>query len=121
MGVLKIVEWSQSLQISLIGGAFVFAYIASTIKFSESFDKPLRLLFYLFAIGMVVASTGINYPILEYESSALTGDGSVTNALNGVFIAQITILSLLTILLLVFTVIGIVMALKEKKRKQQYG
>jgi len=115
------VEWAQSIQISLIGGAFVFAYIASTIKFSESFDKPLRLLFYLFSIAMVIASTGINYPILEYEDASLLGDGSVTNALNGVFIAQITILATLTLLLLVFTFVGIVMAIKEKKRRRQYG
>ena len=115
------VEWSQSIQISFIGGAFVFAYIASTMNLTEKFNNGIKMLFYLFAIAMVVASTGINYPILEYEDSALLGDGSVTNALNGVFIGQLTVLALLTLLLLIFTVVGIVMAIREKKREKQYG
>lgn len=115
------VEWSQSLQISMIGGAFIFAYVASTIRFNEKFDNAIRLFFYLFAIGMVVASTGMNYPILEYEDSALLSNTSVGSPLGGVFTAQVIILSMLFLLLLIFTAVGIVMTVKEKNRRKQYG
>jgi len=115
------VEWSQSLQISLIGGAFVFAYIASTINFPEKFNNGMKMLFYLFTIGMVIVSVGINYPILEYEDSALLGSTSIGSALNGIFIGLLSMLSVLVLLIFTFIIVGMVMSLKEKKRRQQYG
>ena len=121
MGVLKIVEWSQSLQISLIGGAMVFGYIASTINLNEKFNNGIRLLFYLFTIAMVIVSIGMNFPILQYEDSALLDSSSIGGALNGVFISLLVLLALIFLLLLMSVVMGIVMTIKDKKMRRQYG
>jgi len=115
------VEWSQSLQISIIGGAFIFAYIASTINFPEKFNNGMKMLFYLFTIGMVIVSIGMNYPILAYEDSALLANSSVGGALNGIFIGLLSILSALVLLIFAFIIIGMVMSIKERKRREQYG
>lgn len=117
------VEWANALQISMIGGAFVFAYIASTISVNETgkFNNGIKMLFYLFSLGMLVASTGMNYPIINSQDPALLNETNVAPALRGVFISQIWIVAGLFLLLLIFALLGIVMHFRMKKRKRQIG
>lgn len=118
---LKMVEWANALQISMIGGAFVFAYIASTIRLNERWDNSIKLLFYLFAIGMLLASTGMNYPILQYEDSDLINDSNLGGPLRGIFVTQLGIVGGLFLILFIFALVSVVFLFKEKRNKDEYG
>jgi len=115
------VEWANALQISLIGGAFIFAYIASTFDITAKFNDALKLFLYMCSLGMVVASTGINFPIMEKQDITLINSTSVGRALEGIFLAQLTIVSFIFMIMLLFAGLAVVMQLKLKKKKRQLG
>lgn len=115
------VEWANAIQISMIGGALVFAYIASTIKISEKFDNGIKLLFYIFSILMVIGSTVENYPILNYKNPSLTNETYLGRVLTGTLSAEIAIISFVILLLIVMLLISIGSLIKRKKEEAQYG
>ena len=115
------VEWANALQISMIGGAFVFAYIASTIQLSDRFDNGLRVIFTLFAMLMVLASTGMNFSIMESQDPTLLNATNTGKALTGVFQGQLYIIAMVFLLLLIFSFVAIVLTIKKKKLEKQVG
>lgn len=116
------VAYAQAVQISFIGGALIFAYIASTIKLNERFDNSIRLLFYFFSLLMVLASTGINYPIIRGSTDAtLLNDTNFGGILSGVFIGQLSVLIFLFLTVIILLIVAIVMSLRLKNLKKKYG
>lgn len=120
------VGWEQPYMISFIGGAFVFAFIASTIRINEVFNNAIKLFFYLISMAMVLGALGSNYAIINSVNSTLlnTSGSNLSNvgsALNGVFIAVLITIVMVFLLLLIFSMIAVVMSLKKKKKIRQFG
>ena|SRR3990167_904684 len=122
-------NWEQSLQLSIIGGAIVFAYIASTFPQGDKdnqFMGNLKLFFYLIAIALVLGAVGTNYAIIDSTDSTLLQNATGTtmplgSALNGIFFTLIAVVSVVFLVMIIVVFKNAVDNYNLKKKKKEEG
>lgn len=122
------VNWEGALQISLLGGALVFAYIASTFSVTEDsiIGRGVKMFLYLVSMGLVIASVGTNFAIIDSNDATLLQYTNGTSkalgfALIGTFKGLIGVVSFIFIILIYATIREGIEHYNLNKKKKEEG